>query len=109
MSGTDSTSIPRTGVVCALTEATGADASRRYQEGVVRRHRSAIVASGVELESLTYGPARELAGQVRQAQTAEPTGMHALVFSRQLVRSRSGRHRHGQRHGDTERAHCQGC
>lgn len=62
-----------------LKAATGAEAARLYLEGMIKHHEGAIEASAAEIAEGKYGPAIELARQIKQAQAGEIIEMQALL------------------------------
>ena len=64
-----------------LMDATGADASRMYLEGMIEHHNGAIDAAETEIADGKYPPAVELAEKIAQDQAAEITKMQGVLVS----------------------------
>jgi uncharacterized protein (DUF305 family) len=64
-----------------LKSATGIEAARLYLEGMIAHHEGAIQASEKEIADGKYGPAVELAREIKTAQAEEIIEMQALLTS----------------------------
>lgn len=62
-----------------LQDASGTDFDRLFLEGMIRHHQGAVAASETELDTGQSEDAKELAGQILEAQEAEIAEMETLL------------------------------